>query len=61
MAIDYHTYFFAIFTMLAAYFDWRTIALLAALTAGHHLALDLLFPRVCFPTVAAWGASHCTP
>jgi len=47
--VDYHMYFFAVFAMLAAYVDWRPIAVAAALTAGHHLVLDLLVPANVFP------------
>lgn len=47
--VDYHMYFFGIFAMLAAYIDWRPIAIAAALTAGHHLVLDLIVPQNVFP------------
>ncbi|MEA2718600.1 MAG: methyl-accepting chemotaxis protein [Candidatus Eremiobacteraeota bacterium] len=47
--IDYHMYFFGMFAMLAAYIDWRVIAVSAALTAGHHLLLDLVLPANVFP------------
>lgn len=47
--IDYHMYFFAVFAMLVAYFDWRPIAVSAALTAVHHLLLDLIVPANVFP------------
>ncbi|MEA2786885.1 MAG: methyl-accepting chemotaxis protein [Candidatus Eremiobacteraeota bacterium] len=47
--IDYHMYFFGIFAMLAAFVDWRPIAVSAALTAGHHLILDLVVPGNVFP------------
>jgi hypothetical protein len=47
--IDYHMYFFGVFAMLAAYIDWRVIAVSAALTAGHHLLLDLVLPANVFP------------
>ncbi|HEY0393235.1 MAG TPA: methyl-accepting chemotaxis protein [Candidatus Elarobacter sp.] len=47
--IDYHMYFFAVFAMLAAYVDWRPIALAAALTALHHLVLDFVLPAAVFP------------
>jgi methyl-accepting chemotaxis protein len=47
--IDYHMYFFGVFAMLAAYIDWRAIAVSAALTAGHHLLLDLVLPANVFP------------
>jgi methyl-accepting chemotaxis protein len=47
--IDYHMYFFGVFAMLAAYVDWRPIAVSAALTAGHHLLLDLVLPANVFP------------
>jgi PAS domain-containing protein len=46
---DWHMYFFVIFGMLVVYVDWRPIALSAALTAAHHLLLDLLFPGAVFP------------
>jgi methyl-accepting chemotaxis protein len=47
--VDYHMYFFALFAMLTAYIDWRPIAVAAALTAGHHLVLDLMVPANVFP------------
>lgn len=47
--IDYHMYFFGIFAMLAAYVDWRPIAVAAALTAVHHLIFDLFMPSNVFP------------
>jgi methyl-accepting chemotaxis protein len=47
--VDYHMYFFAVFAMLAAYIDWRPIAIAAAVTAGHHLVLDLIVPADVFP------------
>jgi methyl-accepting chemotaxis protein len=47
--IDYHMYFFGIFAMLTAFVDWRPIAVSAALTAGHHLILDLVVPGNVFP------------
>ncbi len=47
--IDYHMYFFGVFAMLSAYVDWRPIAISAALTAGHHLLLDLVVPANVFP------------
>ena len=47
--IDYHMYFFGLFAMLSAYIDWRPIAISAALTAAHHLILDLVVPAGVFP------------
>lgn len=47
--VDYHMYFFAVFAMLVAYIDWRPIAVSAALTAVHHLLLDLIVPANVFP------------
>ncbi len=47
--IDYHMYFFGVFAMLAAFIDWRPIAVSAALTAVHHLLLDLVVPANVFP------------
>src|SRR6185312_3611369 len=47
--VDYHMYFFGVFAMLSAYIDWRVIAISAALTAGHHLLLDLIVPGNVFP------------
>ncbi len=47
--IDYHMYFFGVFAMLSAYVDWRPIAVSAALTAAHHLILDLVVPANVFP------------
>jgi signal transduction histidine kinase/FixJ family two-component response regulator len=46
---DWHMYFFVVFGMLVAYVDWRPIALACALTAGHHLFLDLVFSAAVFP------------
>ena len=42
-------YFFGMFAMLTAYIDWRPIAISAALTAAHHLVLDLILPANVFP------------
>ncbi len=47
--VDYHMYFFGVFAMLAAFIDWRPIAVSAALTAAHHLILDLVVPGNVFP------------
>ncbi len=47
--IDWHMYFFVVFGMLVAFVDWRPIALSGALTAFHHLFLDLVFPGAVFP------------
>lgn len=47
--IDYHMYFFGVFAMLAAFVDWRPIAISAAVTAAHHLLLDLVVPANVFP------------
>jgi methyl-accepting chemotaxis protein len=47
--VDYHMYFFGVFAMLSAYVDWRPIAISAALTAAHHLILDLVVPGNVFP------------
>jgi methyl-accepting chemotaxis protein len=47
--VDYHMYFFGVFAMLTAFVDWRPIAVSAALTAGHHLILDLVVPGNVFP------------
>lgn len=47
--IDYHMYFFAVYAMLAAFFDWRPIVIAAALTAVHHVLLDLIVPSAVFP------------
>jgi len=35
--------------MLAAYVDWRPIAIAAGLTAVHHLIFDLFMPANVFP------------
>ncbi len=47
--IDYHMYFFAVYAMLAAYSDWRPIAIAAALTAVHHTLFDIFVPWAVFP------------
>jgi methyl-accepting chemotaxis protein len=47
--VDYHMYFFGVFAMLAAFVDWRPIAVSAVLTAAHHLILDLVVPGNVFP------------
>ncbi len=54
--IDYHMYFFAVFAMLVAFVDWRPIALSAALTALHHLAMSWLMPMSVFPDQAGLAA-----
>ncbi len=48
--IDYHMYFFAVFAMLAAFCDWRPIAISAILTSAHHLLLDAIAPAAVFPS-----------
>jgi hypothetical protein len=47
--VDYHMYFFVVFAMLVGYVDWRPIAIVAVLTAAHHLVLDLIVPAGVFP------------
>jgi methyl-accepting chemotaxis protein len=47
--IDLHMYYFAAFAMLAAYCDWRTIAVAAVATALHHLVLNFVLPAAVFP------------
>jgi methyl-accepting chemotaxis protein len=53
--IDLHMYYFAVFAMLAAFCDWRTILVAAALTAVHHLALNFLLPAAVFPEGASFA------
>ena len=48
--IDYHMYFFAVFAMLAAFCDWRPIAISAVITSLHHLLLDAVAPAAVFPS-----------
>jgi methyl-accepting chemotaxis protein len=47
--VDYHMYFFGVFAMLAAYIDWRVVAISASLTAVHHLLLNFVAPSDVFP------------
>jgi signal transduction histidine kinase len=47
--VDWHMYFFVVFGMLVVFVDWRPIALAAALTIVHNLALDLIHPPAVFP------------
>jgi methyl-accepting chemotaxis protein len=54
--IDYHMYFFAVLAMLAAFVDWRPIALCAALTAVHHLVMAFAMPMSVFPDQAGVAA-----
>jgi methyl-accepting chemotaxis protein len=42
-------YFFDVFAMLAAYMDWRPIAISAGVAALHHLILDVVVPGTAFP------------
>jgi methyl-accepting chemotaxis protein len=53
--IDIHMYFFAALAMLAAFCDWRTLMLSAAVVALHHLVLNFLYPAAVFPGGAALG------
>jgi methyl-accepting chemotaxis protein len=53
--IDYHMYFFALYAMLAAYVDWRPIALSAVITAVHHFVLAIVFPMAVFPDECGLG------
>jgi polar amino acid transport system substrate-binding protein len=46
---DLHMYFFVVFAVLAAYVDWRPIALACFLTAGYDLLSDLVFSSVAMP------------
>ena len=47
--IDVHMYFFACLAILAAYCDWRAIALGTATVALHHLILNFALPAAVFP------------
>ncbi|MDJ0942750.1 MAG: methyl-accepting chemotaxis protein [Kiloniellales bacterium] len=47
--IDVHMYFFACLAILAAFCDWRAIALATATVALHHLVLNFLLPAAVFP------------
>jgi methyl-accepting chemotaxis protein len=47
--IDLHMYYFAALAMLAAFCDWRTIVVAAAVTALHHLVLNFALPWAVFP------------
>jgi methyl-accepting chemotaxis protein len=53
--IDLHMYYFAVFAMLAAFCDWRIIAVAAATTAAHHLVLNIAAPALVFPGGADFG------
>jgi signal transduction histidine kinase/CheY-like chemotaxis protein len=46
---DLHMYFFVVFAVLAAYVDWRPIALACALTVGYDLLSDLVFSPTFLP------------
>jgi len=52
--IDMHMYFFAALAVGTAMFDWRAIALAAAVTAVHHLALNVIMPTWVFPDGASY-------
>ncbi|MCG8597214.1 MAG: methyl-accepting chemotaxis protein [Kiloniellales bacterium] len=47
--IDVHMYFFACLAILAAYCDWRAIALGTVTVALHHLILNFALPAAVFP------------
>lgn len=47
--IDMHMVFFAFLAVLAALADWRVIVVGTAVTALHHLALNVLAPTYVFP------------
>ncbi|RMF12174.1 MAG: hypothetical protein D6763_01515 [Alphaproteobacteria bacterium] len=51
--IDMHMYFFAALAIGTAMFDWRSIAIAAAVTAVHHLVLNILLPVWVFPDGAS--------
>jgi methyl-accepting chemotaxis protein len=50
--IDGHMYFFAVLAMLAAYCDWRVLALAAGGIALHHLLLNVVLPAALYPNGA---------
>ena len=52
--IDIHMYYFASFALLAAYCDWPTILIAAAVTAVHHVVLNFLLPAAVFPDGASF-------
>jgi len=52
--IDVHMYYFASFALLAAYCDWTTIFVAAAVTAVHHLVLNFALPAAVFPDGASF-------
>jgi len=52
--IDVHMYYFASFALLAAYCDWTTILIAAAVTAVHHLVLNFVLPAAVFPDGASF-------
>ncbi len=43
-----HMYYFAVLALLAGFCDWRPIVMGAALTAAHHLVLQVLLPSAVF-------------
>jgi diguanylate cyclase (GGDEF)-like protein/PAS domain S-box-containing protein len=47
--VDWHMYFFVVFGMLVAYFDWRPIAVAAVATALHYFFLNAIFPKAVLP------------
>jgi len=53
--IDMHMYYFAAFAMLAAFCDWRTVVVAAAVTAVHHLVLNFAMPWAVFPDGASFA------
>ena len=52
--IDMHMYFFAALAVSTAMFDWRAIAVAAAVTAVHHLLLNIVMPAWVFPDGASF-------
>ncbi|WP_417449363.1 methyl-accepting chemotaxis protein [Kordiimonas sp.] len=52
--IDMHMYFFAALAMVTAILDWRAIVVAAAVTAVHHLLLNVVMPAWVFPDGASF-------
>lgn len=55
LQIDYHMYFFVVFAMLMAFFDWRPIVISAGLTSIHHLIFNFVDRVRVFPTEGGLG------
>lgn len=53
--VDIHMYYFACLAILAAYCDWRVIAMATVAIALHHLTLNFVLPEAIYPGGGDFG------